>query len=145
MKIFLSGTFRRRADLQELAAEIEAHGHEITSSWLKPETDKHDDNSQDPADWRKWGEMDLRDIDRSEMFVLVTEPTYELEQYYSILGKTLNGMKRGGRHFEMGYAAAMGKIVVILGPYENVFHPLFDYRYDTLDELLFDILEDVFS
>jgi hypothetical protein len=46
------------------------------------------------------------------------------------------GPSRGGRHFEFGYAVAMGLHTIIVGPREHLFHTLVCEAYSTLDEWL---------
>lgn len=102
MYIYLAGRFERGTEIDPLADELRAMGHTCTSTWLERATLRRPHES-----WEDAAAEDIRDIDRADMIVMFTEPGV-----YS----------RGGRHTEFGYALGSGKICVLVGEAENVFH-----------------------
>lgn len=105
IKVYLAAKFGRQKELQEYKKLIERAGHEVTSTWL---TENFADPLKDIASSREAALLDLKDIDRSDVFLVFTEnPDIG---YYT-----------GGRHVEFGYALALGLVVILCGPRENVF------------------------
>lgn len=103
MKIYLAGRYERRLELVKIAAELKSFGHEVTSRWL--------DGSHDNGPEQECALIDIEDIINADGILLVSE----------------NGVKThsgGGRHFEFGYAYALGKTMMLLGEQEGVFHHL---------------------
>lgn len=103
MKIYLAGRYERRLELVDIAKELKSFGHEITSRWL--------DGSHDNADPKECATIDLDDIDAADAILLISE-------------NGANTHSRGGRHFEFGYAYALGKTMILFGKEEGVFHYL---------------------
>lgn len=117
MKIYLASRYERRFELIPIANELQDLGFEITSRWIYG---NHDDLPRVTCAME-----DLNDIDAAEIIVLLSGPG-NLEQ-----------PERGGRHFELGYASAIGKRCFILGERENVFHHLPWMKvYPTVPELI---------
>lgn len=116
MKIYLAGRYERRLELVNIAKELKQFGHEITSRWL--------DGSHDNAPRQECALVDIEDIINADGILLITEN---------------QGATRGGRHFEFGYAYALGKTCIILGEPENVFHylPEVEVFAELKDVLLF--------
>lgn len=102
--------------MAKYANDLRTMGLECTSQWLQ---EKHASNttlSEQIADLHESGmreiaTMDLDDVKRSDVIVFFSQsdqtPTF-----------------RGGRHVEFGYALARNKIIVVVGPKENIFHYL---------------------
>lgn len=114
MKIYIAACFGQQAEVREKAKELEALGHECTSSW-RFETPTGD--GSEPEHSKKYAlaaNADLTDIRRSDMLVLLTGQV----------------STTGGKHFEVGYALASELDVVIVGKPENVFHWLLP-RFET--------------
>jgi nucleoside 2-deoxyribosyltransferase len=66
----------------------------------------------DPAvSYLRLAERDMDDIFNSHMFVIFTVDPHEF-------------IKRGGKHFEAGYAYALGIRICVVGPNENIFYSL---------------------
>jgi hypothetical protein len=96
--------------MKSISRVLEHNGMTVTSRWLEeriPESSQLHDVT--PAFCRETAIADLQDICKSDTMVFFSEdPTI--------------GTPRGGRHFEMGYALAMGKDIHIIGKHENIFH-----------------------
>jgi hypothetical protein len=139
MKIYLASRYSRREELCAYRAELEAMGHTVTSRWLNGEH-QIDDKGKPLGDHGealvegtlRSGEIiserevsaradalrahfvkeDCEDVCRAECVISFTEPPR------STLGT------RGGRHVEFGLAVAWGKILIVVGYRENLFHYL---------------------
>lgn len=123
MKVYLAARYSRRRELAGYAEELADLGIEVTSRWL---TGQHETPPEgvpiDSPEHLAWcADDDLTDIGIADVLVAFTEPE-----------GSVAGRGRGGRHFEMGYAAASEKHVLIVGHRENVFcHlPLFGFAPD---------------
>jgi nucleoside 2-deoxyribosyltransferase len=119
VKIYLAARWALREHLLPQVAEIEARGHLCTSRWITevaPETP--------PAIAAR---IDLTNIHGSDVLILLAdEPDCDDPNAIS-----------GGRHFESGYACALGLRVFVVGRPQNVFHH--DHRVRvvaTLEEAL---------
>lgn len=112
LAVYLAARFSRKNEIKEKAKELEALGINVTSRWLDETADPNSDLKEfDDDAHTEVAQVDIEDIDAADVLVLFTENP-EL------------GFKRGGRHFESGYAHGKGIPVVTLGPRENVFHYL---------------------
>ena len=101
MNIYLAAPYPEREQAIAVMTLLEARGHTVTSRWLK-ELDALSDK-----DARK----DLEDIRHAEVFLALN--------YHS-----WNNRGTGGRHFEMGYAYALNKLIILAGDRVNMFHHL---------------------
>jgi len=123
MKIYLAAPFNLKDILRERAKLIRKKGHEVTSGWLMERINSKKD-IEPGENYRKHAERDIRDIDRSDLFVLFTVDPREF-------------IKRGGKHFEAGYAYAKGIPVEVIGPNENIFYFLRDIKHhESFDKFL---------
>lgn len=119
MKLYLSGRYGRRIEIQTHAQELEVRGHEIVSRWIDGAHEAAD-AAPTPDEANRWADDDLTELEQAEVFVLFTECDAHLQR------------SRGGRFVELGYALArktfgplMG--VVLVGPREaNIFTHLED-------------------
>jgi nucleoside 2-deoxyribosyltransferase len=104
--VYLAARIRRRDELEECRAQLEAAGIEVTATWLTmpPPSEWTDDV------WAHLAELDRADVLRADGLVLFTEP-----------GELDGG---SGRHVEFGMALALGKPVIVVGRYENLFQRL---------------------
>ena len=119
MKIYLAARFGRRVELQTYAKQLNLQGHFITSRWL----DTEDANTSlalsienlkrgsMPDEAQSFANIDLADISAAELVISFTE-------------RSDSQHGRGGRHVEFGFARALKKKLIIIGPRENVFHTL---------------------
>lgn len=102
MKMYLAGRWQQRWFIADLAKDIESRGHIVTSRWLQP--GHTDDRTRAALD-------DLEDVDKADVLVSFTETPAV-------------GYNTGGRHVEFGFAYKAGKLLVIIGPAEHIFHDL---------------------
>lgn len=101
MKTYLAAKYSRREEMEEkYATELPWLGHECVARWVY--------GGEDGLSLEEIAELDLEDVRKSEMIILFTHPR----------GESQSG---GGRFVEFGYALALGKRCVIVGPKENVF------------------------
>lgn len=119
MKIYIASRFSRRHECHDVAKFLMGHGHEITSRWVKPDSDHvvPVGMSQQAADdeRRRFAMEDIEDVIACDCMVsLMEEP---------------RSNSRGGRHVEFGYALALEKYMVVIGPRETVFHHLDRIEY----------------
>jgi hypothetical protein len=131
MKVYLASNFSDKDRVKERGAELKALGIECTSRWAW-ETAPHNCKITDkPAQYmRETAVFDIEDILASDVVVL-TVPTPE-----QLMNLTPHQMSRGGRTFESGLqyglmlaAFSNRRMLIIMGPKENVFHFL-----DGMDE-----------
>ena len=117
MKIYLAAVWSNRELMQKTARVLTALGHTITSRWLN---DEHINGTH-----AQCAQIDLDDIDRAEALMLFS------------VGPRGTPFTGGGRCIEFGYAIAREKILILIGPVENVFHTLPQVtRYDTFQAYL---------
>lgn len=125
MKVYLAASFKMINELREYAKQLRKAGHEVTSSWLR-ERSKPDVELLPGDNYRKNALIDLFDIDRADTFAIFTVPGTEF-------------IKRGGKHFEAGYAHAKGKTIHVIGPDENIFYQLPEMiHYESWDQYIYD-------
>lgn len=108
MRIYLAASFHRHPELREYAETLAEHGHQSTASWIHV----NKDDAVETFYKERWehAEADLDDICGSEVLICFSE--------------TDGGRARGGKHFEVGYALAIGLMVIIVGTKEIIFHEL---------------------
>lgn len=114
INVYLAARFSRRAELIGYAAELEQHGRfHVTSRWLFTDHEwSGADDSRLPVEvGSRFASEDLADVDAADLVVCFTE-----------LPRA--SASRGGRHVEVGYALALSKMLVLVGPRENVFYCL---------------------
>lgn len=113
MKLYLAGQYKQKEELAAVAGQLRAAGLEVTSRWLEePHAPNITLDEIDVQQLEKYAYADLTDIDACDILVaFATDPSIPTV--------------RGGRHVEFGYALGRGKPIVVVGPYENIFHYLF--------------------
>ena len=99
-RVYLAARYGWKVQMLKVEEDLKAHGIEVTSRWIRGETD---------ADF--FGEttaalMDLEDVDRADALILFSD----------------SESGGSGRHFESGYARARGKPIFIVSEAESVFH-----------------------
>lgn len=137
IKVYLAARYSRRDELKEYAralakikygdeiAEplVSMEGtvtYEVTSSWLHGIHSSINPNEHEP-----YAREDLADLLRSDIVISFTE------------APGVEGRQRGGRHVEFGVALATGKLCIVVGPRENVFHWLGGvYVFDSFATLM---------
>lgn len=110
MKIYLASRYSSKPEMEDHARELRSHGIEVTSRWLE---EPHSPNSQigDVSEelMRGYARLDIEDIEAAHVLVFFSvDPT--------------TPTVRGGRHVEFGYAMALDKTILVVGPKENIFH-----------------------
>lgn len=111
MKIYLAARYGRKADLGELADQLQHLDIECTSRWLYMHERAKSDELPSFEEQRLWAAEDLQDIEAADLVICFTE---QKDSKHS----------RGGRHVEAGFAIASGKPVICVGPAENIFYAL---------------------
>ena len=89
MKIYIAGSWEDRIDIKGMMAVLKGYGHTITEDWTKHE---------DPTLGSEYCIEDIKGIDECDVFVMF-----------------LSDKKSFGKAFEMGYAHAKGKHVIVFG------------------------------
>ena len=119
MNIYLASRYPRRPELAVYRAELEAAGHTVVSRWIDGDDEpvEHPEGGYTEAAGRI-ARGDLDDLDRADVLISFTEEP-KIVPY-------LEAAARGGRHVEFGYAVAQGKQLIVIGPWENVFHTLIE-------------------
>lgn len=110
LSFYLAAAFKEQLRLRNYAEELRNMGYVITSRWLFEERDPLHD-LQKNEDYSIYAEQDLEDIRACDVFIIFTVEPTEL-------------IKRGGKHFEAGYASGVYKPIVVIGPDENIFYQL---------------------
>jgi nucleoside 2-deoxyribosyltransferase len=119
-KFYLAARFSRRAELRNYRNALQALGHTVTSSWL-------DIPEEDPGMAVKCAKQDIKDIVSADTLIAFTEPER-------------SPWTRGGRHFEAGFAFAMGKKLMLVGPVENIFYSLPEWqKFSSFDDVLVEL------
>lgn len=109
MKVYLAATWSHKDRIDALIPLFEGWGHEVVSTWTKEKglatqgLEEFSDTYHAIVSLR-----DLKEVGICEVLVLFS-----------------NGYgsrnKGGGRFFEMGFAAAHNKIIIVVGEHEMVF------------------------
>ena len=114
MKIYLASRYSRHPEMRGVRDVLTVMGHEITSRWIDmhggkyPSSFTSDILNADPEYCGKLGQHDIEDVAAADTCISFTG---------GIGGK-------GGRHVEFGYALALGKRLIVVGPREHIFHTL---------------------
>jgi hypothetical protein len=123
MNVYLAAPYSMKYTIAERAKDLADAGINCTSTWV---TEPHDPKIQmselSPEYHKKYAIQDVRDVQRSDIFVFHTDPS-----------KTI---VRGGRHVEygifVGLRLARGSedpIFVVGEDHENIFHYLPNVRH----------------
>ena len=105
-KVYVAAPGELQEQARAIAKKLEALGFKVTSRWL------YMDLQGDQADGAR---VDLQDINKADILLLINPAEFMRSG-------------TGGRHVEFGYAAALGKQLVVLGVRSNVFHHLSNVR-----------------
>lgn len=110
--IYLASPWVNREATRVIRDHLVAAGHEITSRWLNTP-----DGPQVPDEdrGRREAAWDFEDIAKADMLIVLSDD------------KPIGA----GYHVEFGYALALGKRIILVGPVKSIFHYLADARYDT--------------
>lgn len=126
MRIYVAATYSRRKELlTAIVKPLHAAGHEVTSSWLLEDYGDdvlgRDSLQDNPALGAEAARICYADIDRAEVFVVLTDVP----------------SSTGGYLCELGWAQGRGKLIEIVGPIDTIFccRPG-DVRHATLTDFL---------
>jgi nucleoside 2-deoxyribosyltransferase len=97
---YLAARYDRMEEMRRYAADLRALGHDVRCRWIEGA------ESKDPAEGAK---MDVEDIDECDTLIMFSDPP----------GTSVKG---GGRHWETGFASALGHEIILVGPREIIFH-----------------------
>lgn len=114
LKIYVGARFSLRSTVRSLSDFLENQGFEITEKWFLFEKESTGQISSEALKSNyKAAKADLYGIESADATIFLSENPLMLT-------------RRGGRHVEFGYALALKKPIIVLGPKENVFHYLSD-------------------
>lgn len=134
MKVYLAARYENRQEIAMYAEMLKLLGYEITSRWVFGNHEASVVNGVTGDRWNENGPRfaleDYQDLIAADMVISFTE---EHDAPKS----------RGGRHVEFGMAVALKKLLVVVGPRENVFHWLPVVRLYRTWEEAFTWLEEV--
>lgn len=105
LRVYLCAAFSRQTEMATYAAVLRSLGVRVIARWL----DAPVDDLGNPAAMREAAIECCEDIAQVDTVLAFTEPRGSA--YWT-----------GGRHVEVGYALALRRRVVTIGPLENVFH-----------------------
>lgn len=134
MKIYLASRYSRHEEMLGHARTLEAAGHQVTSRWIYGNHDIVDsDRHADIERNERVAIEDIQDLTKADCVISFTE----VEK-----ASKIKKPSKGGRHVEFGVGLAHNKLMVVVGPRENVFHwlPSVDV-YDTLEDFLSTVIE----
>ena len=137
MKIYIAARFDRLPEMNVHAEELRQKGHNVDCRWLNGSHQLHAGAEQLDGQAGFTGNSkgitmmalpfaldDVEDLSAADAIILFSESPE-------------SHSKRGGRHVEFGMALALRKILIIVGPRENVFHCLPEVaQFDTWQECL---------
>jgi hypothetical protein len=146
--VYLCARFGRREELRDYSEHLITRlGIQTTSRWLFSEHVMLGDPNtpEGRAQNMRFAIEDLEDVMDADTIIGFTEEKFtsyeQVTDDLCYVGSdhlgTLIGAARGGRHVEFGYAAALNKRLIVVGPRENVFHWLPEVeQYDSFSELV---------
>ena len=116
MKIYLAAAWGRREEILRVADRLRLVGVEITSNWLTEEEGMQSGSKE--RFLRERAYVDLQDVDRADVLVRFADMPRTR--------KVPRALISGARMFEMGYAKAKGKGLIVVGGKQHVFDRLAD-------------------
>lgn len=129
MRIYFAARYSRFSEMLEYKWMVETLGHKVTSRWIHGGPHLTDDElNSNAVEHRLIAERtalnDLKDLQDADCCISFTEAPRLVAS-------------RGGRHVELGWALGRGRICLVIGPAENVFHRLPGIRrFGTMQEAL---------
>jgi len=123
ISVYLAHNFNARHWLKkQIVPALEKKGIAVTARWLH----ETDDEEISPSKRAQAAIRDLIDIDRAKVLIAF------LDRW--------DGLQGAGKHFELGYATAIQKQVILFGPEKQkhmIFHFLPKYdRVESVSELI---------
>src|SRR4051794_28997199 len=129
MKVYIAADFNRAAAAEEVVSLCRSSGLDVVSTW-------HTD--ADPAEVAAASTMGGPSPEVAR--AAAQRNLAEMRRADVVIELTTGEPGRGGRHFETGYAHAMGKPVVLVGPFEHAFHHLDGVRHADDASVLIEVL-----
>jgi nucleoside 2-deoxyribosyltransferase len=126
LRIYLAAQYSQKQAVKIKAEELRLLGYNVTSTWIdEPENPNCSLKDVTDRKLREYAKRDLAEISRSDLLVLFTVDPDERT-------------RRGGRHFESGFACGADVPYCIVGPKENIFHHLLpaDLCFSNWEEFL---------
>lgn len=106
IKVYLAARYTRRAEMEyfaDLLKLLKVADFDVVSRWVYGAEEVVGISREEIC------ALDLEDIDRADAVISFTEPRGSFTP-------------SGGRHVEFGYGLALGKVMINIGEWENVFH-----------------------
>lgn len=127
ISVYVAAKFTRRLEMREVADRLWKAGFEITSTWLQ-EVARLPWMTHGEF-WRKLAIKDLCEVAAADIILLDTHMP----------------SNTGGKENEYGFALGQWhhKLLFIVGPKRNVFHELCDRQFDTWDECIVWMVENL--
>ena len=116
MKIYLAAAWGRREEILRVADRLRLEGVEITSNWLTEEEGMQSGSKE--RFLRERAYVDLQDVDKADALVRFADTPRTRSVPRALIS--------GARMFEMGYAKAKGKGLIVVGGKQHVFDRLAD-------------------
>ena len=116
MKIYLAAAWGRREEILRVADRLRLVGVEITSNWLTEEEGMQSGSKE--RFLRERAYVDLQDVDKADALVRFADTPRTRSVPRALIS--------GARMFEMGYAKAKGKGLIVVGGKQHVFDRLAD-------------------
>jgi nucleoside 2-deoxyribosyltransferase len=114
MRVYLAAAWGRREEILRVANRLRDVGVEITSNWLTEEDGMQSGSKEKFLRERAY--IDLQDVDRADALVRFADVPRTR--------KVPRALISGARMFEMGYAKAKGKTLIVVGGKQHVFDRL---------------------
>jgi len=127
LKIYVAASFSRQAEMRLAAARLVNVGAEVTSRWLFENQGMKHGNARRKFMMR-CALTDLEDIRSCDVFVRFTDDLSAIT--------VPSHLATGARHFETAYAYSLGKPVIIVGGFQNVFDWLPSFTHVKDEEAL---------
>ncbi len=119
-KIYLASRYGRRHEMLGHRDTLFVRGYHVTSRWV----DGADQKGPDGNPLGTEGETAVEELsDAAQGFAINDLADLAAADWVVCFSEKpgTQGGGRGGRHVEMGYALAIGKRVILIGPKENLF------------------------
>lgn len=113
MKVYLAAASHRREEIKKVAKELRLLGIDVQARWLE-ELQVGQSNLSEKFS-REMALMDVHDVREADILIRFTD---DLDFPY-----VRARLATGARMFEMGYAYAQGKPIIVVGGRQ----PIFDY------------------
>ena len=114
MRVYLAAAWGRREEILRVADRLCLEGIDVTSGWLTEEEGMQSGSKE--RFLRERAYVDLQDVDRADVLVRFADTPRTRSVPRALIS--------GARMFEMGYAKAKGKGLIVVGGKQNVFDRL---------------------